>query len=208
MEVATTGHMGEILIAPKFPGAHWSYQLVGLVRAGDTILHWQSDPAARGFVGWSVAAADPEVVPEYTWQPRGTSGRALSGPRTTEGWMVTLGGLNHFPQPPTLDEMRELIGHVQEVSDALVLEHRKPTYFPFYVYGGRELRAQQGYLMKFPVELFSVLPNIRRRTYPRRWPKRRGRSGGQRTSERGGVEGSSYPRPRPSAAVRYRNARR
>jgi hypothetical protein len=159
MEVATTGHMGEILIAPKFPGAHWSYELVGLVHAGDTVLHWQSDPAARGFVGWSVATNDPEVVPEYTWQPRGTSGRALPA-RTTEGWMVTLGGLNHFQQPPTPDQIQALMGRVMEVNETLENEHRKPTYFPFYMYGGRELRAQQGYLLKFPVELFGVVPNI------------------------------------------------
>lgn len=29
--------MGEILIAPKFPGAHWSYELVSLVRPGDRV---------------------------------------------------------------------------------------------------------------------------------------------------------------------------
>ena len=94
MEVATTGTMGEILIAPKFPGASWSYELVGQVRAGDRVLHWQATSAGRALVGWSVVTAAPEIVPSYTWQPRGTSGRALQGPRTTEGLMVTLGGLN------------------------------------------------------------------------------------------------------------------
>lgn len=93
---ATTGTMGKILIAPKFPGSTWSYDLVGQVGPGDRVLHWESGGSRRGLVGWSVVTAEPEVVPEYTWQPRGTAGRSLSGPRTTEGWMVTLGGLNYF----------------------------------------------------------------------------------------------------------------
>lgn len=160
MEVATTGSMGEILIAPKFTGAHWSYELVGRVRAGDRILHWQSTGGVRGLVGWSVATSGPEVAAEYTWQPRGTAGRALPGPRTTEGWTVTLGGLNPFPQPFTAEELQGLIEPVLQLGAALEAEHRKPTYFPFYLYGGRELRAQQGYLLKFPVELFDVLPRI------------------------------------------------
>lgn len=85
MEIVTTGAMGEMLIAPKFSGASWSYELVKEVRPGDRVLHWQSGGGVRGLVGWSVATGEPEVAPEYTWQPRGTAGRALTGPRTTEG---------------------------------------------------------------------------------------------------------------------------
>ncbi len=36
----------------------------------------------------------------------------------------------------------------------------KPIYFPFYRYGPGELRVQQGYLVKFPVELFEVIAGI------------------------------------------------
>jgi hypothetical protein len=160
MEVATTGAMGELLIAPKFPGATWSYELVGEVRPGDRVLHWKSGSAGRGLVGWSVATGDPEVVPEYTWQPRGTAGRSLPGPRTTEGWMVTLGGLNRFREPIMTDELQGLREPVLAVASRLEVDYGKPTYFPFYLYGGRELRAQQGYLVKFPVELFDVLPRL------------------------------------------------
>lgn len=158
MEVATTGAMGEILIAPRFPGASWSYDLVGQVRPGDRVLHWRATSEGRALVGWSVATAEPEIVPEYTWQPRGTSGRALHGPRTTEGWMVTLGGFNPFPAPLLSSELQQLRSDVLEVSTDLERDYGKPIYFPFYLYGSRELRAQQGYLVKFPVELFDVLP--------------------------------------------------
>jgi hypothetical protein len=161
MEVATTGSLGEILIAPKFQGAAWSYDLVAEVRPGDRILHWRSGGTGRGLVGWSVATGEPEVVPAYIWQPRGTSGRALPGPRTTEGWIVTLGGLNLFDSPLMADELQHFIQPVLSVAAALEVEYGKPTYFPFYLYGGRELRAQQGYLMKFPVELVDVLPKVR-----------------------------------------------
>ncbi len=160
MEVATTGSMGDRLIAPKVPDSTWSYELVSEVRQGDRVLHWQSGGGARGLVGWSVATGDPEVTPEYTWQPRGTSGRALLGPRTTEGWVVPLGGLNRFNSPLTADELQTIQGDVLGVKAALERDHSGRIYFPFYLYGGRELRAQQGYLVKFPVELFDVLPNI------------------------------------------------
>lgn len=160
MEVATTGAMGEILIAPKFAGATWSYELVRHVRTGDRILHWRSESGTRGFVGWSVVTAEPQVAPEYVWQPRGTAGRALSGPRTTEAWMVTLGGLNLLANPPTSDQLQTLAGPVLEVAAKLESVHGKPIYFPFYRYGELALRAQQGYLVKFPVELLDILPKI------------------------------------------------
>lgn len=51
MEVATTGAMGEILIAPKFPGATWSYNLVGEVRRGDRVLNWRATSEGRALVG-------------------------------------------------------------------------------------------------------------------------------------------------------------
>mgnify|MGYP003350069841 CR=1 FL=1 len=38
MEVATTGQMGQVLIAPNFPGGTWSYELVSFVRPGDRVL--------------------------------------------------------------------------------------------------------------------------------------------------------------------------
>lgn len=160
MEIATTGSMGDKLIAPKLPAPKWSYELVRLVHSGDRVLHWQSGGGMTGLVGWSVASGEPEVVPEYTWQPRGTSGRALAGPRTTEGWMVPLGGLHQFQQPFTADEIPPLMHSVLELKEGLEHLHGKPIYFPFYLYGGRELRAQQGYLVKFPLELFDLLPSI------------------------------------------------
>lgn len=63
-------------------------------------------------------------------------------------------------QPVLTGELLQLMQPVLEVGSKLQVAHGKPTYFPFYLYGGRELRAQQGYLVKFPVELFDVLPRL------------------------------------------------
>jgi hypothetical protein len=39
-------------------------------------------------------------------------------------------------------------------------QHGEPVYFPFYRYGGDQIRTQQAYLVKFPIELFDVIPGI------------------------------------------------
>lgn len=161
MEVATTGYMGELIIAPNFPGSSWSYELVSQVQPGDRILHWQADgPSGRGLVGWSVAKSHPQVSPGYRWKPRGMSGRKKGTDRVTDAWMVELGGFNAFARPLTTDLLQLQIEAVMAEREVLESEYGKPVYFPFYLYGQTQLRAQQGYLMKFPVELFDVFPHL------------------------------------------------
>lgn len=160
MEVATE-HMGDALQAPQGQGV-WSYDLVGEVRPGDRVLHWQGGPGeVRALAGWSEVVAAPRTVPQYSWRPRGTAGRALTGARTTPGWVVDLGGLNVFTRPATAALLQPRRWDLMKVNSALEAVHGKPTYFPFYLYGnGTELRAQQAYFLKFPVELFDVIPGI------------------------------------------------
>lgn len=152
--------MGSLLIAPKFFGGSWSYDLVSEVIENDLVLHWESSGHQRGLVGWSVAKSAAEVVPSYTWQPRGTSGRALPVPRTTEGWLVGLSGFNALRAPLTSQRLQKFSNKVLAVGGRLRAAYGDPTYFPFYLYGGKQLRAQQGYLLKFPRELFDVLPDL------------------------------------------------
>lgn len=99
-------------------------------------------------------------MPEYTWQPRGTSGRALAGPRTTPGWVAPLGGFKKFQSQPTLGSLLPLLDQLIDLKKVLETRHGKPTYFPFYCYRGRRVRAQQAYLVKFPLELFEIIPGI------------------------------------------------
>lgn len=158
MEVAT-GEAGQALQSPKFLGANWSYQMVGQVRPGDRVLHWTSSNGRR-LEGWSTVAATPTVVPKYTWQPRGSSGRALGAPRTTEGWFAPLIEFTPFANPVTSQLVQVLGNDLLNLRSALEAAYGKPTYFPFYRYGAAAIRVQQGYLLKFPVELFSILPGL------------------------------------------------
>ncbi|WP_324276832.1 hypothetical protein [Blastococcus brunescens] len=78
MEITLRDDLGANLKAPKLNAGVWSYDLVGEVKPGDRVLHWSGK--ARALVGWSDVMESATTVPEYTWQPRGTSGRALPGP--------------------------------------------------------------------------------------------------------------------------------
>lgn len=158
MEITQRPDIGGNLQAPKLPGGHWSYDLVSQVQQGDRVLHWSG--AARALVGWSEVAGPTTTVPEYEWQPRGTSGRGLSGPRTSAGWVAPLGGFREFNAPPTLTTLLPLLDDLMVLNGALVAEHGEPTYFPFYRYGKTRIRTQQAYFVKFPVELLSLIPGI------------------------------------------------
>lgn len=158
MEITHRADIGGNLQAPKLPGGQWSYDLVSQVQADDRVLHWSG--TERALVGWSTVLGSATTVPKYTWQPRGTSGRALPGPRTTEGWVAPLAGLQRFETPPTRAHLQTMLDQLMDVNKALADEHGDPTYFPFYRYGGTQLRTQQAYFVKFPEQLFELIPGI------------------------------------------------
>ncbi|WP_138733089.1 protein NO VEIN domain-containing protein [Modestobacter excelsi] len=159
MEITHREDLGANLHAPKLNAGVWSYDLVSQVQPGDRILHWKSGPT-RAMLGWSQVTGPATTVPQYTWQPRGTVGRSQRGPRTSEGWVAPLGGLTMFSRPPTLEALLPLLDNLLELSAALAARHGEPTYFPFYRYGGTRVRTQQAYFVKFPVELFDLIPGI------------------------------------------------
>lgn len=158
MEITHREDIGGNLHAPKLDEGQWSYDLVSQVQPGDRVLHWSG--GARALVGWSDVLGPATTVPKYTWQPRGTSGRALPGPRTTEGWVAPLGGLDIFQHQPNLASLLPLLDQLMAVNEALGKAHGQPTYFPFYRYGGDQIRTQQAYFVKFPAELFDVITDI------------------------------------------------
>jgi hypothetical protein len=158
MEITHRDDLGKDLQAPKLPRGQWSYDLVSQVQRGDRVLHWKSgSPAA--IVGWSEVTGEPTTVPTYTWQPRGTSGRAVA-PRTTAGWVTPLGGMRTFAVPTTLASLRALRDPLMDLRAELEQAHGQPIYFPFYRYGDDEVRTQQAYLVKFPIELFGLIPQV------------------------------------------------
>jgi hypothetical protein len=160
MEITRRNDVGGDLQAPKLPDGQWSYDLVSQVRPGDRVLHWHSG-SGHGLVGWSEVVGPAFMVPEYTWQPRGTSGRALKGPRTTPGWVAPLGGFASFQEPITLVSLLPLLEELMAANAELEANVGSPTYFPFYRYAGNQIRTNQAYFVKFPVELFDAIPGIK-----------------------------------------------
>jgi hypothetical protein len=159
MEITDRADTGTNLQAPKLDVGEWSYDLVSQVQPGDRVLHWDTR-SARALVGWSEVIGPVTTVPEYTWQPHGTVGRRLPAPRTTEGWVAPLGGMKRFPTPVAQPTLRALLDELMTLRSTLQAKHGKTTYFPFTRYAGTQLRAQQAYLVKFPVELFDLIPGI------------------------------------------------
>jgi hypothetical protein len=156
-----TGRVGTLLKAPKSDTAHWSYELVSKVEPGDRVLHYKTGASGgAAFVGWSEAVESAVTIPTYTWRARGAAGRSRGTPTTGPGWQVRLGGLHPFRKELTRDRMAPRLDELMALRDKLEHDHGVPIYFPFYRYGTNQLRAQQGYLAKFPVELFDVLPEL------------------------------------------------
>jgi len=158
MEITHRPDLGANLNSPKRDVGVWSYDLVSQVQPGDRVLHWSGKE--RALVGWSEVTGPATTVPDYIWQPRGSYGRTLPGPRRTQGWLAPLGGLTHFQQPPTLTSLLPLLDQLLDLQASLVEKHGEPVYFPFYRYGGTRIRTQQAYFVKFPLELFDLIPGI------------------------------------------------
>jgi hypothetical protein len=100
------------------------------------------------------------VVPQYTWTPR------HGGERTTPGWRAALGLLHAFPSPVTSTQLFPILDQIVAVDKTLEAVHKGRIYFPLTRYGAnrpaaqQEVRAAQAYFVKFPVELFDVIPGI------------------------------------------------
>ena len=163
MEITDRADLGGELWAPKVDasGAEaWSYTLVSYVQPGDRVFHWHKNSAGvPALIGWSEAAG-PLRSDVRAWQARGAAGRARGVPITGPTWVMPLKGLQELPKPIS---RADLNGTLYEAVLAALHQtqeevgERRPTYAPFQHYGGRELRAQQGYLTKMPAALVAVL---------------------------------------------------
>lgn len=158
MEVTDRDDLGGELWAPRtnaIGGESWSYSLVSHVQPGDRIFHWSK--AERAIVGWSEAVG-PLYSDTRSWQARGVAGRTRGVPSTGETWVMPLRGLHLLKAPVTRDALNaELYDDVISILQATEKAVGEPAYAPFQHYGGREIRAQQGYLTKFPAALVAFL---------------------------------------------------
>ncbi len=152
--------MGEYLRAPRAAGdgnPSWSYELTSFVRPGDRVLHWHQTPFGEpGIVGWSEAIGPLSIV-DWSWQARGTRGRLRGQPIEGPAWNMPLAGFVETNRPILRSEINAHRPEVLAVLQEIGRTHRRPTYAPFQNYGNRELRAQQGYLTKFPAALIDLL---------------------------------------------------
>lgn len=150
MEITQRSDIGKDLKCPMRPV--WSSRLVSHVRPGDRILHWskQCVDLKPGLIGWSEAIGMPSTLD-------------MSGQDCANGasWFVPLGGLNYFDSPVPSATIREKRPDIFELRKRLETIFGKPVYFPFIQYGEDQIRARQGYLAKFPVKLFEVIPDIK-----------------------------------------------
>lgn len=151
--------LGEYLRAPKLAGngkPSWSYELVTFVQPGDRVFHWhRTDSGEPGIVGWSIAEGPLETM-TWSWMARGTRGRERGVPTVGPTWNMPLGGYTPLAVPLTRSAVNARRDAALQTMDGLTHEHGKRIYAPFQNYGGRELRAQQGYLTKFPAALVAL----------------------------------------------------
>jgi hypothetical protein len=158
MEITDRSDIGGELWAPKLNAVgreEWSYTLVSHVQPGDRIFHWRKE--SRAIVGWSQASG-PLSSDVRSWQARGTAGRTRGVPSANPTWVMPLEGLHTLTHPVTREDLNGTLYHdVLKVLGAVEDAAGTPAYAPFQHYGGRELRAQQGYLTKVPAALVSLL---------------------------------------------------
>ncbi len=152
--------LGEYLRAPK-AGANgkpsWSYELTSSVQPGDIVFHWHRTSSGEpGIIGWSEARGPIESM-TWSWQARGTRGRKRGEPAVGPTWNFPLMRYTEFKHAVTRTELNAQRAEVLKILDSVSRINGKPIYAPFQNYGGRELRAQQGYLTKFPAALVALL---------------------------------------------------
>ena len=178
--------LGEYLRAPQaaFDGEPmWSYDLTSYVQPGDRVFHWHQTPSGEpGLLGWSEASG-PLTTITWSWQARGTRGRERGVPTVGPTWNMPLIGYTKLERPITRSDLNARRPEVLEVIEGLKRANGKPIYAPFQNYGGVELRAQQGYLTKFPAALVALLfdlPPAETQESPgaRSWTARAGRGQG------------------------------
>jgi hypothetical protein len=161
LEVTDRPDIGVDLHCPQRDAAgnrNPGYSLIWWVDMGDVVLHYSLNE--RAIVAWSRAAGGVTEAPTVWLSHRGATRRRLQVPRAQPGWWLDLDGPFPLDQPLTLAQLRERSDSVRAVVEQLRANHSGSLYFPFYFWGGIELRPMQPYLNKFPAELVDVLPQL------------------------------------------------
>lgn len=163
MEITDRDDLGSDLNAPgrtETGRQYWSYRFVREVRDGDIVLHYRARPV-NAITAWSRAAGEP-YRDQVFWGAHGqASGRGPVTPYWRPGWRRPLDGPYELSQPVTAAFLNGIRSDVVRVLGEIDASHPKQRiYAPFVEYGGRELRAFQGYLTKVPRALVELVPEL------------------------------------------------
>jgi hypothetical protein len=162
MEVTGRGDVGADLHAPQRDDAgheNWTYALVREVADGDVVFHYEKSKTA--ITSWSIATGGfwEEDTDWGTPRSTGPSGHPVQ-PYKRPGLWHGLHGPFRFAQPVTLADLRAAESELRAVSTALEGAHPgKRLYFPVQ-FRSDGIRAQQGYLVKFPAEVVALFPQL------------------------------------------------
>jgi hypothetical protein len=134
------------------------FSLIWWVSPGDIVFHYSL--ADDRIASWSRAAGPVNEAPTI-WRPhRSATRRRIQQPVPQPGWWLDLDGPFPLPQPLAGTELTRRQEDIHSVLRELEVRHRGSLYFPFFWWGGRQLRPMQYYLNKLPAELVDIFPEL------------------------------------------------
>ena len=98
--------------------------------------------------------------PSSIWKAIDEAASQAARDRLTGRRFLDLEGPFPLEQPVTLAQLRDHANAVRAVLDQLKAAHPGSLYFPFFFWGGSELRPMQPYLNKLPAELVAAFPQL------------------------------------------------
>ena len=175
LEITERNDLGADLNAPlanEQGKQNANYALVGEAEDGDIVFHL--DKRHEAIVAHSVIRG-PAWEDQVVWGARGVSARDRNiTPYARPGLRRALQHYTLLAEPVSLQTVRELEASILSIRDHLREKHGDPLYFPFVPYKGQALRPFQGYMVKLPKDLVTLLslPSL-----PRAPERTSGRSG-------------------------------
>jgi hypothetical protein len=134
------------------------YSLIWWVEPGDIVFHY--DRNQQAIVAWSRAVGRVEEAPVVWLAHRAATRRRIGTPTPQPGWWLDLDGPYPLPQPVTLAELRARGDLIRTALEEQRSRFEGSLYFPFFFYGGEELRPMQPYLNKLPAAIVRMFPAL------------------------------------------------
>jgi hypothetical protein len=161
LEITDRPDIGVDLHCPQRDAAgnrNTGYSLIWWVEIGDVVFHYSLNE--RAIVAWSRAAGGVTEAPTVWLSHRAATRRRLQVARAQPGWWLDVDGPFPLERPLSLAQLRERADDVRAVAEQLRADYPGSLYFPFFFWGGSELRPMQPYLNKLPAELVDAFPQL------------------------------------------------